>query len=126
MLRIERQKNPVGEFVFMSDRERIGSFNKAWKSACKRSGLEGLLFHDLRRTGIRNLVRAGVPERVAMAISGHKARAVFERYNVVSGRDLRDAVGKLETYLTEQNSDSLATVTPTIASRGKFISVVTN
>ena len=110
----------------MRDRERIGSFNKAWKSACKRSGLEGLLFHDLRRTGIRNLVRAGVPERVAMAISGHKARAVFERYNVVSGRDLRDAVGKLETYFTEQNSESLATVTPTIASRGKFISVVTN
>jgi integrase len=126
MLRIEQQKNPVGEFVFMRDRERIGSFNKAWKSACKRSGLEGLLFHDLRRTGIRNLVRAGVPERVAMAISGHKTRAVFERYNIVSGRDLRDAVGKLETYLTERNSDSLATVNPTSASRGKFKSVVTN
>ena len=126
MLRIERQKNPAGEFVFMRERERIGSFNKAWKSACERSGLEGLLFHDLRRTGIRNLVRAGVPERVAMAISGHKTRAVFERYNIVSGRDLRDAVGKLETYLTERNSDSLATFTPTSASRGKFKSVVTN
>jgi hypothetical protein len=126
MLRIERQKNPVSAFVFARDGERIGSFNKAWKSACKRSRLEGLLFHDLRRTGIRNLVRAGVTERVAMAISGYKTRAVFDRYNIVSGRDLREAVGKLETYLTELNSDSLATVKPMGTSREKFKTVITN
>ena len=103
MLKIERQRNASAKFVFARDGEHIGSFYKAWKSACKRAGLEGLLFHDLRRTGVRNLVRAGVPERVAMAISGHKTRAVFERYNIVSGRDLKDAASKLESYLAGQN-----------------------
>jgi integrase len=103
MLKIERQKSPRAEFVFMRDSCHIQSFRKAWASACNRAGLSGLLFHDLRRTGLRNLVRAGVPERVAMAISGHKTRAVFERYNIVSGRDLKDATRKLENYLATQN-----------------------
>lgn len=103
MLRIEREKNPTAEFVFTRNGQRIRSFYKVWKSTCKRVGLHGLIFHDLRRAGLRNLVRANVPERVAMAISGHKTRAVFERYNIVSGRDLRDATRKLETYLLSQN-----------------------
>lgn len=114
MLKIERERNPDSEFLFMRDGQRIGSFYKAWKSACERAGLDGLLFHDFRRTGVRNLVRAGVPERVAMAISGHKTRAVFERYNIVSGRDLKDAANKLESYLAKQK------VKKTWTKRGEF------
>jgi len=110
MLKMESHKHLASEFVYTRDGQPIGSFRKAWLSACKRVGLEGLLFHDLRRTGVRNLVRAGVPERVAMAISGHKTRAVFERYNIVSERDLQDLARKLESYLAQQNGDNLATI----------------
>lgn len=82
-------------WVFHRHGKPIKNFQGAWRTARKTAGLPGLFFHDLRRTAIRNMIRAGVRERVAMAISGHKTRSVFDRYNIVSEGDLREAARKL-------------------------------
>ncbi len=63
-----------------------------------RAGFADLQFHDLRRSGARNLSRAGVPERVIMSITGHKTRAMFDRYNITSESDLTEAAAKLKAY----------------------------
>ncbi len=84
------------EQLFHRDGRPIKSFRAAFRSACSAAGCPGRVLHDLRRTAVRNLVRAGIPERVAMQMTGHKTRSVFERYNIVSIGDLRDAAKRLD------------------------------
>lgn len=88
------------------------NFRKEWMKACAAAGLgtiievegkpydpryEGLTRHDLRRSAVRNLVNAGVPERIAMQITGHKTRAVFDRYHIVSSNDVTNAMAAVES-----------------------------
>ena len=87
--------------------KRIRRFNKAWKNATIAAGCPGRIPHDLRRTAVRNMVRRGVPERVAMQLAGHKTRSVFDRYNIVSSGDLQTARTQLSGLLTRASQKEI-------------------
>ena len=76
-----------------------------WQSACVRAGVAGLLFHSLRRSAVRNMRLAGMSENEAMAITGHKTRAVFDRYNIVAERDIEAAAEKMEARQVRERAE---------------------
>jgi integrase len=91
--------------VFHTRSRGIRDWRKAWGRATREAGCPGVLFHDIRRTVVHNLVRAGVPERMAMAVTGHKIRDVFDRYDMVTEWDVTLAAAQLASYVN-QNPDS--------------------
>jgi integrase len=134
---LHRKRQLGCPYVFHRDGKPIKGFRKSWISACIKVGLcEGMkdkegnpivikmknggekvvkiptkIFHDFRRTAIRDMVRSGISEKVAMTISGHKSRNVFERYNIVNDQDLREAALKFQDY-QERKSTTVGILTP--------------
>jgi integrase len=115
------------EHIFHREGEAVAEFRKTWASACIAAGVgimrcpkcgaqgaakecptcgvrtkyTGRIFHDLRRSAVRNMTRSGVPQNVAMKISGHKTASIFQRYNIVATDDLREALERTELYRAE-------------------------
>lgn len=96
--------------IFHRQGKPMGAFRKTWANACKKAGVSGLLFHDLRRTAVRNMIRAGIDTPVAKKISGHRTDAVFHRYNITSDEDIREALQKNEAYVSALSAKSTIAV----------------
>lgn len=96
--RLTHEKYSAVPWVFAFKNRQVGEHLKGWKEACAKVGVPQLHFHDLRRSAIRNMERAGIPRSVAMQISGHRTESVYRRYDIVSQRDLQRAAARMEEY----------------------------
>jgi integrase len=102
-------RTTLAALVFHRAGRPVGNIRKAWASACRRAGVSGLLFHDLRRSAVRNFEKAGVRPSVAMKLSGHKTDSVYRRYRIVDESDLTDALARTQQHTGARGP---GTVTP--------------
>lgn len=113
---IQRRLGRVVPWVFCrDDGVPVGDFKKAWKTATKRAGVPGRIFHDFRRTAVRDLIRAGIPETVAMRMTGHRTRSVFERYAIVEEGMLQEAGERFEAARLSRESGKVGGETGKVA-----------
>jgi integrase len=104
---IEKETGQIIPLVFTNpDGSPISDFRKAWRSACRAAGCPGRLFHDFRRTAVRNFERAGVPRSAGMSLSGHLTASIYSRYSIVDSKMLKEAVEKLASQMSDQKSQS--------------------
>lgn len=96
-LNLRKSQDNLCPNVFQKNGSPIGCFRASWKTACRKAGLVGRLVHDLRRSAVRNFVRAGISERVCMLLTGHRSRTIFDRYDIVSESDIEAAAKKMST-----------------------------
>jgi integrase len=125
ILKDENGGSRFAEYVFHRKGQPVGDFRKAWANASVAAGLgkmvcpkcqsestsancedckvpthySGKIFHDFRRTASRNMLAAGVPQAVAMKITGHRTDSMFRRYAIVNEDQKREALAKTQEYL---------------------------
>ena len=99
---VERTTAAIVPWVFHRQGEQIRSMRQAWHSACERAGIPDAWIHDLRRTAVRNLERAGVSRSVAMKLTGHKTEAIYRRYAIADSTALAEGVEKLARLHAEE------------------------
>ena len=95
-------------YVFQRRGRRIKTFRKAWANACEATGQPGRIPHDLRRSAVRNMERAGLSRSVAMQLTGHKTEAVYRRYAITSEGDLREGAERLNEAAGTKRGDNRA------------------
>lgn len=110
VIKQEGKEPRFAEFVFHRDGLPIGDFRKAWATACKAANVDYRLFHDLRRTASRNMIEAGVPQAVAMKITGHLTDSMFRRYAIVNEEQKRVALAKTQKYLADSPARKVVTM----------------
>lgn len=104
-------ETPDSAFVFPGrEGGQLTRVDRAWRTACEAAGLPGRIMHDFRRTAVRNLVRSGISESVAMKMTGHRTRSVFDRYDIVSEGDLIEAAKKHDRYMRAGSSTESSTM----------------
>jgi integrase len=109
----ERQENwPKSPWVFNRSGKQIKSFRGAWKGACRRAGVSDLHLHDMRRTAVRNMRDAGVPQSIRMQISGHKTDSMERRYSIVDREDIVIAKALMEKRV--RRSEIVPEIVPTL------------
>ena len=101
LARRRARRDPDSPLVFHRDGIPVRRWRTAWRTACQAAGVPTRFLHDCRRTAARNLIRASVPERVAMLLTGHKSRAIFDRYNIINEQELLEAGDQLVAYLAQ-------------------------
>jgi integrase len=93
------KETSISPLAFHRNGKPVGDFRKVWVKGCEAAKCPGKLFHDTRRSAVRNMVRAGVPQSVAMSISGHKTVSMFLRYKITSGDEQREALRRVREHL---------------------------